>query len=74
MSINQKVLEYLQKGNSLTPIEALNKFGCFRLGAAIHDLRKEGFDIETIMSKGEKHFAIYRLKTKQEQNGQMIFV
>ena len=31
----------------LTPIDALNLVGSFRLGARIWDLRQEGYDIET---------------------------
>lgn len=38
----------LEKGDTLTPIDALNRFGCFRLGARIHDLREEGYDIATL--------------------------
>ena len=45
MSQNQKILDYLLSGKSLTPISALNKFGCFRLSARINDLRKKGHNI-----------------------------
>ena len=39
------ILEHLKKGLSITPLEALNRFGCFRLSARIHDLRhKQGYD------------------------------
>ena len=34
------ILEYLQRGHSLTPLEALKLFGCFRLGARIWELKK----------------------------------
>lgn len=57
-----RILNYLQEGKSITPIEALQKFDCFRLGARIADLRKEGFDIKTtILSKGVKRYASYSL-------------
>lgn len=46
-SQNQQILEYLLEGKSITPIEALNKFGCFRLSARIADLRAEGYPIHT---------------------------
>ena len=39
---NKKILEYLEKGYPLTPMGALNLFGCFRLGARIWDLKKSG--------------------------------
>ena len=51
MSVNEKILKYLQKGKSITPMEALEKFGCFRLSARIWELKKEGHDIETITAK-----------------------
>jgi len=41
----------LEKGRSITPIQALDMFGCFRLGARIWDLRKAGYDIETLNHK-----------------------
>jgi hypothetical protein len=61
----QQILEALQNGESLTPIDALNRFGCFRLGARILDLKKLGYDIKTDMvNNGKKRFASYRLKVK----------
>ena len=41
-----KILSYLQGGGSLTPKEALDLFGCMRLGARVYDLKKRGFAIE----------------------------
>ena len=63
MNTNERILEYLQKGNSITPIEALDKFGCFRLSTRIWELKKDGYDIETVIeTNGNKKFASYRLK------------
>ena len=47
MSQNKQIADYLNKGKKLTPIDALNKFGCFRLAARIADLRNEGMNIVT---------------------------
>lgn len=60
---SQSILEHLKQGNSITPIEALNKFGCFRLGARIFDLKKYfNASIKTEMIKSEgKRFAKYSL-------------
>lgn len=33
-----KVLAYMKEGNSITPLEALNKFGAMRLSAIIKDI------------------------------------
>ena len=56
-----KILQYLQSGKSITPIEALNLFGCFRLGARCYDLKKKGYDIKSTLVRGEsgKHFSKY---------------
>jgi hypothetical protein len=61
-SQNTKILNYLSKGKVLTPLQALNKFGCFRLAARIADLRKQGHTIFTDSVKlNNKTFAGYRL-------------
>ncbi|WP_425319065.1 helix-turn-helix domain-containing protein [Snodgrassella alvi] len=33
-SQSKQILDYLQSGNALTPLEALRKFNCLRLGGA----------------------------------------
>ena len=58
----QQLQDHLIKGKSITPIEALNKFGCFRLAARIADLRNEGVNIATkYVNKKSKTFASYSL-------------
>ncbi len=58
----EKILAYLSKGKGITPIEALNKFGCFRLAARISDLRRDGHTIFTdSVTKNGKTFASYKL-------------
>ena len=62
MTQTQKILLYLKSGKTLTPIEALNKFGCFRLAARIADLRRDGHKIWTnYIQKDKKIFAAYKL-------------
>ena len=62
MTQNQQIKSYLEKGKSITPIQALNKFGCFRLAARISDLRNDGLNITTkIVTKYGKTFASYWL-------------
>ena len=58
----EMALEYLQKFDSITPLEALTAFGCLRLSARIADLRDDGHDITTEIHKGKKNYAIYRLE------------
>lgn len=65
-SHNKAILNHLIKGNSITPIQALNMFGCFRLSGRIFDLRDQGYNIETNIKKmGHKRYAEYRLKTPE---------
>ena len=61
-SQNKQILEFLKLGHTLTPIEALCLFGCFRLSARIYDLRDKGNDIvsEKVIRNG-KRVAQYRL-------------
>ena len=62
MTQTQRILIYLKTGKSLTPLEALNKFGCFRLAARIADLRRDGHTIWTnYVQKDKKFFAAYKL-------------
>ena len=44
-----KVLSHLKSGKSITPLEAFSKYGCFRLGARIWDLKKKGHPIQKTM-------------------------
>ena len=60
---NQKdaCLAYLEEHDSITPLEALHEFGCFRLAAVIARLRDDGHIIRTDIAEGEKRYAIYTL-------------
>lgn len=58
----EKIREYLVNGGTLTPLDALEKFGCFRLATRIFELKKEGLDIRTEMVENEatgKRYAKY---------------
>ncbi len=58
-----RILAHLRAGNRLTALEALDAFGCFRLAARIHELRREGWQIEerTVETRGGKRVAEYWL-------------
>jgi hypothetical protein len=61
-SQTEQILTHLKKGKTITPLTALNKFGCLRLSGRIFDLRDEGYNIKTIPTKkGKKQFATYKL-------------
>lgn len=62
-SQNEEILSWLRKGHKIDPLLALEKFGSFRLGGRIHELRALGHPIVTNMvTKNGKHFAEYRLE------------
>ena len=51
----QMIREHLEAGHRLSPIEALDKFGCFRLASRINELRKQGLDIRTDIVEGAEN-------------------
>lgn len=62
LSQSELILHHLKSGFSLTQMESLVLFQCFRLGARIYDLRQAGWDIKTEnVTENEKTYAKYRL-------------
>ncbi len=64
MTQTADVLAHLQSGKSITPIEALNLYGIFRLAAVVYDLREMGHEIltEEVKTPNGKRHALYRMK------------
>lgn len=60
------ILQHMQQGKSITPLEALDKFGCFRLASRISDLNKSGHNIvkEMVSGANGKRYAKYYLYAK----------
>jgi hypothetical protein len=58
-----RILEHLRAGNRITALEALDAFGCFRLAARIHELRRDGWGIQerTVETRGGKRVAEYSM-------------
>lgn len=48
-SQEKEVLKYLQDGNSITSMKAIELFGATRLSAIIFNLKEKGYDIDTEM-------------------------
>lgn len=68
MNQSEAILSHLRSGKSLTPLEALDLFGCFRLGARVYDLKAQGHDIEMEMvTMNGKSFAKYFIPKKPVQ-------
>lgn len=65
MSQRQDIYNYLMTGATITPITALNLFGCFSLAQRIGELRRHfGVPIlsKTVESANGKHYACYWLE------------
>lgn len=70
MSQQKAVLEYLEQGNLITPLIALQRFNSFRLGSIIYRLRREGYNIKTEpVTEGNKTYARYRLQGREDLFG-----
>ena len=62
MSQIDGIRAHLLRGKPITPIQALNLFGCFRLAAVIFNIREEGYTVETEMvHRNGKKWASYTL-------------
>ena len=58
-----RILIHLQSGKTINPLQALNLYGCFRLGARIYDLKKAGFDIDSrLVHKNGVQYAEYSMR------------
>jgi hypothetical protein len=62
------VLNHLKSGAEITPLEALKKYGAYRLSDVIFKLRREGFNIVTTRTAMQTNpsgkriqYAIYKL-------------
>jgi hypothetical protein len=67
---NDAIKQHLLSGKPITPLDALQKYGCFRLAARIDDLRKAGLNIETLTEKRNgKQYASYVLRGQLQMVG-----
>ena len=72
MTQMEMIRRHLHEGKSIDPMEALKEYGCYRLGAIIHMLRKEGYCISTRLQYHKNkygytsHYAIYKLVNEGE--------
>ena len=65
------VLNHLKTGAEINPLDALSKYGAYRLGAIIFKLKKEGYSIVTRMEYYTKpsgkrgRYAVYKLEESE---------
>lgn len=63
-----KILDYMERHGSITQMDAVKEFGCYRLSARIFDLRDSGYAITTTICVGKNReghtmqYAKYRLE------------
>ena len=65
------IRDMLLAGDSVTPLQALNSVGCFRLASVINRLRQEGLDIvtniiEDYSKENVVRYAEYHIRTVKE--------
>ena len=54
----EQIKAHLMKHGSITPLEALTFYGCYRLASRIAELRRQGMVIQTERNP-RKHYAEY---------------
>ena len=58
-----RILTHLQSGKTINPLQALDLYGCLRLGARIYDLKQSGFDIDSrLVHENGVQYAEYSMR------------
>lgn len=63
LSQTDRILNYMLEGHAITPLEALQRFNCLRLGARIADIKAKGYIVysEFVNTPSEKKVKRYHL-------------
>lgn len=75
MTKTQAVLDWLKTHASISSMEAIQSFGATRLSVIIFNLRKRGYNIETVRCEGTDRFgnpmryARYYLRNSPSKDG-----
>ena len=71
---NRVILLFLESGGSLSTMDALEKFGSFRLSARIKNLRDLGYNIQTdwFTTPNGKKVARYFIPEKIQKQGELF--
>lgn len=57
MTQNEKILKFMMTHkNGITPLQAIDHFGCMRLSGRIHDLREMGYSISSEIVKVKNRY------------------
>lgn len=74
MSQCERILRHLQDYGTITQAEAIAEYGCYRLGARVYDLKKQGHPILRRMKTGKNRYnesvsyAEYYMEGQHEQH------
>ena len=67
MKQSDLVVTHLNTYDSITPLEALTRYGIMRLAAVVHRLKQKGLCIITDLKEhDDRRYACYRLQPKQQ--------
>ena len=66
MTQREQILDWLSQGHTLTPVEALHRFGCLALSQRCGELKRLGHPIQAELiavksTRGVKHVARYSM-------------
>ena len=66
-----QIITALINGKRITPLDALDWYGCFRLASRISELKKLGWNIEkeTVLLSSGKRIARYYMDEKKLNHG-----
>ena len=63
MTQKDTIINHINQYGSITPLEALTRYGIMRLASRVNDLRNEGFRIVSDMKVHDgRRYASYRLE------------
>ena len=73
-SQNTQIITALINGKRITPLDALDWYGCFRLASRISELKKLGWNIEkeTVLLSSGKRIARYYMDEKKLNHGNSL--
>ena len=56
MTQTEKILRHMERFGSITPIEALQEYGCMRLASRISDIKRSGIPVHREIVKAKNRF------------------
>ena len=63
-SQNVEIRKFMERGLEITPLEALEKFGCMRLASRIGELKESGVEIQDRwVERNGKRYKAYSMAT-----------